>query len=70
MIWKEKTKKILNEISKLEIIYSKKFGVDYEYDFADSRSNEEILADIKDCIENNHLQTFTSDDDDDGLYDY
>ncbi len=47
MIWKEKTKKILDEISKLEIIYSKKFEIDYEYDFADSRSNEEILADIK-----------------------
>ena len=69
MIWNKATKKILSEISELEVIYRKKFNQDYEYDMADNRKNKEILADIKDCIENNHLQIIIPDEDDQN-YDY
>ena len=42
--------------SKLKVIYWKKFGEDYGTDIESSSDVEHTLADLKDCIENNHLQ--------------
>lgn len=48
--------KILDEINKLRIEYRKKFGKGYSTDMESSLDVEATLADLKDCIENNHLQ--------------
>ena len=48
--------KILDEISELRAIYWKKFGKDYGTNTESSGDVETTLADLKDCIENNHLQ--------------
>lgn len=50
--------KILYEIGELELIYYKKFGQHYGYSMFDKPSAEETFADLKDCIENNHIQRF------------
>ena len=53
---KQEHQKILDEISELKVIYWKKFGEDYGTDIESSSDVEYTLADLKDCIENNHLQ--------------
>ena len=53
---KQEHQKILDEISKSRIEYRKKFKKDYAFDIEASLDVAYILADLKDCIENNHLQ--------------
>ncbi len=48
--------KILDEIQELQTIYRKKFGKGYGTDMESSCDVEATLADLKDCIKNNHLQ--------------
>lgn len=55
---REQHKKIMQEISALEAEYFKKFGEIYKFAYPDGKSNEEVIAELKDCIENNHLQVF------------
>ncbi len=52
----EENQKILDEINRLCTIYREKFGVNYGFSMQFTMTNEETLADLRDCIENNHLQ--------------
>ena len=53
---KQEHQKILEQINQLRIEYRKKFGKGYGIDMESSLDVEYTLADLKDCIENNHLQ--------------
>lgn len=52
-----KNKEKRMEVAVLKKEYKKKFGVDYAYCMIEKKSFEEEIAELKDCIENNHLQS-------------
>ncbi len=45
------------EVATLKAEYKKKFGVDYTYCMIRKMSFDEEIAELRDCIENNHLQS-------------
>jgi hypothetical protein len=53
-----KRKEKCKEADILVAEYKKKFGVDYTHSmFFKNRTIDEDIAELKDCIENNHLQS-------------
>lgn len=52
-----KRKEKMKELLPLLAQYKNKFGVDYTHCMIRKMSFDEEIAELKDCIENNHLQS-------------